>query len=41
MDNECKHGMNPDWCADCKGLLTPEEEEKEINKDILNLGERW
>lgn len=39
----CKHEMNPEWCAECKGLKTPEEEELEIfNQEfyanLANLG---
>jgi len=30
---ECIHGMNPEWCANCKGLKTPEEELKEEEKE--------
>lgn len=37
---ECKHGMNPNWCATCKGLKTPEEEQEELDKGELSLWER-
>ena len=38
--DECVHGMIPEWCANCKGLKTPEEEEKESDQDIDILIER-
>ncbi len=42
MDGEeCKHGMNPEWCANCKGLKTPEEEEQESDNALDKMLERW
>jgi hypothetical protein len=38
---ECIHGMVPEWCANCKGLKTPEEEEKEIDSSLDRMLNRW
>jgi hypothetical protein len=38
---ECKHGMNPEWCAECKGLKTPEEEQRELDEGMIKLAERF
>lgn len=39
-DNECVHGMNPEWCAICLNIKTPEEEQEEIDRGIVRLAER-
>lgn len=31
-DEDCKHGMNPAWCADCLGHKDADEEEIDIYK---------
>jgi len=41
MDDECIHGMNPDWCANCKNLKTAEEEAELEEKSFDNLLKRW
>ncbi len=41
MDREeCTHGMNPEWCANCKGLKTPEEEETAIDEAVEEFAKR-
>lgn len=40
-EDECKHGMVPEWCASCKGLKTPEEEEALADAQLEALLERW
>lgn len=40
VDAECKHGMNPEWCANCKGLKTPEKEEGEIDAQVEEFARR-
>jgi hypothetical protein len=43
--DECIHGMNPDWCANCKKLMTPEEEaeflERQANLNFDKMLKRW
>lgn len=38
---ECVHGMNPEWCANCKGLKTPEEEEADTDSALDTMLEGW
>lgn len=40
MIEECKHGMHPDWCANCQEMLTPEEEEQREYAELDDLVER-
>jgi len=39
--DECKHGMNPEWCAECKGLKTPEQEQELLDQAMIKLAERF
>lgn len=32
--DECIHGMNPEWCANCKKLKSPEEEAEQEESDF-------
>lgn len=45
MDDECKHGMNSEWCADCLGHLSAEEEEDREEENAVrhwaNIVHRW
>lgn len=38
---ECKHGMNPQWCAECLQLKTPEEEQELLENQMIKLAERF
>lgn len=38
---ECIHGMNPEWCANCKRLKTAEEEALEEEKAYNDMLRRW
>lgn len=38
---ECKHGMIPAYCADCRNLKTPEEAELEEDKKLLTNLNEW
>lgn len=33
--DECIHGMNPEWCAQCLNHKSPEEQEKEETKEFF------
>lgn len=41
MDDECIHGMNPEWCANCKKLKTAEEEAAEEDNNFEAMIKRW
>jgi hypothetical protein len=34
-EDECVHGMNPDWCAPCLGQVDPKEEERQDDAKFL------
>lgn len=38
---QCIHEMNPDVCGFCNGMKTPEEEQREIERDwnLVDTGE--
>lgn len=38
---ECKHGMNPQWCAECLDIKTPEEEQELLDQQMIKLAERF
>jgi len=33
---ECVHGMVPAWCAECRKISSPEEEELQEKVEFLN-----
>jgi len=33
---ECAHGMVPAWCAECRKISSPEEEELQEKVEFLN-----
>jgi hypothetical protein len=35
-NEECKHGMNPEWCADCLGHKDLEEKERELGFQMVS-----
>lgn len=35
-EKECKHGMNPEWCADCLGHIDSEEEERKLEREMVS-----
>jgi len=42
MEDRCPYSDLPhDYCGHCKGLLTVEEEQEELDKDMIKLGERF
>ena len=40
-EEECIHGMNPAWCANCKGLKTPEEEATQEDDAVIDNIRSW
>jgi hypothetical protein len=35
-NEECRHGMNPTYCADCLGHKSADEEEDDIGREMVS-----
>ena len=40
-EGECRHGMVPAYCADCRGLLSAEEQDRKVDNEMLNNLREW